>query len=74
MTFSTRLEKKVTILNAKPNAQVLLDLLKNHSDETDTSLSEWAVDVECKVNDLSSTILAPTQRYRWEITLTRNIK
>lgn len=74
-TYSTKQEKRVTIQSYKPTAASLLALLKEHDEATDTDLSEWAVDIECKSNDLTTHSMQFIQnKYRWEITLTRSIK
>ena len=72
--YSTKQEKRVTVQNYKPTAASLLALLKEHDEATDTELSEWAVDIECKMNEPSTIGTYQSNRYRWEITLTRGIK
>jgi hypothetical protein len=74
MNYSTRFEKRVTVQTYKPTAASLMALLKEHDDSTDTELSEWAVDIECIRNEPLQNMLAPANKFRWEITLTRSIK
>ena len=74
MTYSTKQEKRVTIQDYKPTAASLLALLKEHDESTDTSLTEWVVDIETVRNEPSTISVMPSRLYRWEITLTRSIK
>jgi len=70
----TKYEKKVIVQTYKPTALSLLVALKEHDDSTDTDLAEWEVDVDKIANEPSQNLAFQSNRYRWEITLTRRIK
>ena len=73
MNFSMKQEKRVTIQTYAPTAQSLLTLLEEHAKSTDTELSEWAVEIEKQSVDVLNP-MNPSAKWRWVITLTRNIK